>query len=49
MKIKVYRVARDGTRRTIRSEREVSPADAVPPSHAFPPCTCPRCRPGHGR
>ncbi|MGA5411220.1 hypothetical protein ACPCSC_28685 [Streptomyces lavendulocolor] len=44
MTIKVYRVASDGTRRTLHDEQEVPPADSVPATHGFPPCSCPRCR-----
>ncbi|MCP9958979.1 MULTISPECIES: hypothetical protein [Streptomyces] len=43
MTLRVYRVRPDGTTTTIRERREVEPANDIPLSPMFPPCSCPRC------
>ncbi|MGW2845662.1 hypothetical protein [Streptomyces sp. NPDC001108] len=44
MTIKVYEVDRSGfTKRVVRPKTEVTPADTVPVSQAYPPCRCDRC------
>lgn len=49
MTIRVYAVRADGRTSTIRERREIQPAQGVPWSLAYPPCSCPRCgRDGRG-
>ena len=45
MTIKVYRVLADGTREPVSHEQVTKPLD-LPVGRGFPPCSCPRCKPG---
>ena len=42
--INVYRVDTETGDRTPVRQYETTPAEVRENSHAFPPCTCPRCR-----
>ncbi|MEV5447016.1 hypothetical protein AB0N23_31405 [Streptomyces sp. NPDC052644] len=45
MFLRVYAVRPDGTTTVVREKREVQPADRVPATLQYPPCSCPRCAP----
>ncbi|MET9090750.1 hypothetical protein ABZX72_01530 [Streptomyces cyaneofuscatus] len=42
--INVYRVDTETGDRTPVRQYETTPAEVPEKTHAFPPCTCPRCR-----
>lgn len=46
MTLGVYRVAPDGSRATVKPTRPVKPYTRPLISQRYPPCRCPRCRPG---